>query len=55
MCMNQVYHTNEVENPPVLDPYVNMKPQLDQMKSVRMLNPVDAAKEQTAHGSSTSR
>ncbi|KAH8755813.1 hypothetical protein F5883DRAFT_469218 [Diaporthe sp. PMI_573] len=55
MCMNQVYYTKEVENPPVLEPYVNMQPQLDQMRSVRMLNLVDAAKEQTAHGSSTSR
>lgn len=55
MCMNQVYYTKEVENPPVLDPYVNMQPQLDQMRSVRMMNLVDAAKEQTNHGSTTSR
>ncbi|KAI1170499.1 hypothetical protein F4777DRAFT_110779 [Nemania sp. FL0916] len=55
MCMNQVYYTKEVENPPVLDPYVNMQPQLDQMRSVRMLDLVDAAKEQANHGSSTSR
>ncbi|KAI1121988.1 hypothetical protein F5Y10DRAFT_287636 [Nemania abortiva] len=41
MCMNQVYYTKE--------------PQLDQMRSVRMLDLVDAAKEQTNHGSSTSR
>ncbi|KAG8162337.1 hypothetical protein KVR01_008102 [Diaporthe batatas] len=55
MCMNQVYYTKEVENPPVLEPYVNMQPQIDQMRSVRMLDLVDAAKEQTAQGSSTSR
>ena len=55
MCMNQVYCTREVESPPVLDPYVNMQPQLDQMRSVRMLDLVDAAKEQTSQGSSTSR
>ena len=55
MCMNQVYYTREVENPPILDPYVNMQPQLDQMRSVRMLDLVDAANEQTSQGSSTSR
>lgn len=55
MCMNQVYYTREVENPAVLDPYINMQPQLDQMRSVRMLDLVDAAKEQTSQGSSTSR
>ncbi|KAH9905907.1 hypothetical protein F4778DRAFT_683233 [Xylariomycetidae sp. FL2044] len=55
MCMNQVYYTREVENPPVLDPYVNMQPQIDQMRSVRMLDLVSAANEQTNHGSSTSR
>ncbi|VUC35568.1 unnamed protein product [Clonostachys rosea] len=55
MCMNQVYYTKEVENPPVLDPYVNMQPQLDAMKSVRMLNLVEAANQQAGHGSSTSR
>ncbi|KAI1877389.1 hypothetical protein JX265_003397 [Neoarthrinium moseri] len=55
MCMNQVYYTKEVENPPILDPYISMQPQLDQMRSVRMLDLVDAAKEQAGHGSSTSR
>jgi hypothetical protein len=44
MCMNQMYYTREIENSPVLEPYVNMQPQLDQMRSVRMLNLVDAAK-----------
>ncbi|KAI0113989.1 hypothetical protein GGR51DRAFT_578247 [Nemania sp. FL0031] len=55
VCMNQVYYTKEVENPPVLDPYVNMQPQMDHLRSVRMLDLVDAAKEQAKHGSSTSR
>ncbi|KAI0386947.1 hypothetical protein F5Y04DRAFT_288746 [Hypomontagnella monticulosa] len=55
MCMNQVYYTREVESPAILDPYVNMQPQIDQMRSVRMLDLVDAAKEQTNQGSSTSR
>jgi hypothetical protein len=55
MCMNQVYYTKEEESPPVLDPFVSMEPQIDQMRSVRMLNLVDAAKEQAGQGSSTSR
>ena len=55
MCMNQVYYTRGFENLAVLDPYINMQPQLYQMRSVRMLDLVDAAKEQTSQGSSTSR
>jgi FAD/FMN-containing dehydrogenase len=55
MCMNQVYYTDEVENPPVLEPFVSMQPQLEQLRSVRMRDLVDAAKEQANQGSSTSR
>ena len=55
LCMNQVYCTKGVECPPVLDPFINMQPQIDQMRSVGTLNVLEAAKQQAGQGSSTSR
>ncbi|KAI1261739.1 hypothetical protein F5Y18DRAFT_400325 [Xylariaceae sp. FL1019] len=46
--LNQVYYTREVENPPILDPFVKIEPQIDQLNSVRMINVRDAAAEQAA-------
>ncbi|KAI1652078.1 FAD-binding domain-containing protein [Daldinia loculata] len=48
MGLNQLYYTREVESPPVLDPFVKVQPQLDQLNSMRMVNLKDAAAEQAA-------
>lgn len=50
-CMNQVYYTREVERPDVLEPFVSVQPQIEQMNSMRMLNLRDAANEQAAQSS----
>lgn len=46
--LNQVYYTRDIESPPILDPFVNMEPQLDEYKSLRMINLKDAADEQAS-------
>ncbi|KAI1822651.1 FAD-binding domain-containing protein [Xylaria intraflava] len=46
--LNQAYYTRKVENPPILDPFVKVQPQLDQLNSVRMINLKDAAVEQAS-------
>jgi hypothetical protein len=50
-CMNQLYYTREVEKPAVLDPFVNVQPQIDPMNPMRMLNLRDAANEQAKQSS----
>lgn len=48
MCQNQLYYTQETDsNPPVLKPFTDIQPQLDVLYSMRKLNVVDAATEQT--------
>lgn len=47
LCMNQVYHTGTSEAAPeVLDPFVKISPQVEQLNSVRTLTLKDAAGEQ---------
>lgn len=47
LCMNQVYHTSAAEAAPeVLDPFVKISPQVEQLNSVRTLTLKDAAGEQ---------
>lgn len=47
LCMNQVYHTGTSEAAPeVLDPFVKVSPQVEQLNSVRALTLKDAAGEQ---------
>ncbi|KAI0502861.1 FAD-binding domain-containing protein [Xylaria bambusicola] len=46
--LNQVYYTREIKSPPVLDPFVNIQPQLDDYRSLRMINAKDAAGEQAS-------
>lgn len=48
MGLNQLYYPRKVESPPVLDPFVKVQPQLDQLNSMRMVNLKDAAAEQAA-------
>ncbi|KAK7700963.1 hypothetical protein SLS64_010557 [Diaporthe eres] len=52
LCMNQVYHTGpraaEDGAPAVLDPFVKVSPQVEQLNSVRSLTLRDAAGEQAA-------
>ncbi|RYP13801.1 hypothetical protein DL767_010580 [Monosporascus sp. MG133] len=46
--LNQAYYTQEVEKPPVLEPFVAMQPQIEQLNSMRMTSLKDAAEEQAA-------
>lgn len=50
-CMNQLYYTREVEKSDVLEPFVNVQPQLDTMNSMHMLTLKDAANEQAQQSS----
>ena len=46
LCLNQAYYTQAVENPPVLDPFTKMQPQIDAMNTMRLHSLKDAANEQ---------
>jgi hypothetical protein len=48
MCLNQAYYNEPVENPPVLDPFTKMTPQIDVLNSMSLKNVTAAASEQTA-------
>jgi hypothetical protein len=48
MGLNQTYYTKEVENPPVLDPFTTMQPQLADYSKMRMINLKEAAAEQAS-------
>ena len=50
-CINQLYYTREVEKPAVLEPFVNVQPQIDPMNSMRMLTLKDAANKQAQQSS----
>ncbi|KAF2106111.1 hypothetical protein BDV96DRAFT_591461 [Lophiotrema nucula] len=50
-CMNQLYNTRDEEKPAVLEPFVNVQPQVDQMNSMRMLTLKEAANEQAQQSS----
>ncbi|KAI9155658.1 FAD-dependent monooxygenase CTB5 [Paramyrothecium foliicola] len=55
LCLNQVYHTKEGDNPELLQPFITMQPQIDQMKTTRVLDLEEATKEQTGSGSQNAR
>lgn len=55
MCMNQPYYTEPVENPPVLDPFTKITPQLEALNSMALKSVAAAAAEQTAAGQSQVR
>lgn len=47
MCQNQVYYTREAkEVPPVLKPFTDIQPNMEQLYSMRPMTLVEAAKEQ---------
>lgn len=48
MCLNQPYYTKAVENPPELDPFTNVQPQIPQMNTMRLHSLKEAAQEQAA-------
>jgi hypothetical protein len=53
--MNQVYYTQEVEKPEVLEPFVSVQPQIEVMNSMRMLDLKEAAGEQAKQSSDAVR
>lgn len=46
MCLNQPYYLDAVENPPVLDVFSKMQPQIDALNTMRLQTVTDAAAEQ---------
>ncbi|KAJ0116703.1 FAD-binding domain-containing protein [Diaporthe amygdali] len=46
LCLNQVYHTGMAERPDVLDPFVTVSPQVEQLNTMRALTLREAAGEQ---------
>jgi len=46
MCLNQPYYLETVENPPVLDPFTKIQPQIDAMNTMRLQTLNEAANEQ---------
>ncbi|KAK6223446.1 hypothetical protein LQW54_000564 [Pestalotiopsis sp. IQ-011] len=46
MCLNQVYDTQGIEKSPVLQPFFDIQPQIDQMNTLRTHTLADAAREQ---------
>jgi hypothetical protein len=48
MCLNQAYYNEPVENPPILDPFTKITPQIDVLNSMSLKNVTAAASEQTA-------
>ncbi|KAH8432049.1 FAD-binding oxidoreductase [Aspergillus melleus] len=48
MCQNQVYYTQNVEKPAVLEPFTAIEPQVDQLNSMRLQSLKEAASEQAS-------
>lgn len=46
MCLNQPYYLDEVENPPVIDVFSKMQPQIDALNTMRLQTVTEAAQEQ---------
>ncbi|KAK4041155.1 hypothetical protein C8A01DRAFT_34772 [Parachaetomium inaequale] len=46
LCLNQAYYAEAVENPPVLDPFTKVTPQIDALNSMSLKNVTAAASEQ---------
>lgn len=55
ICLNQVYYTQPVEEPPVLDPFTKMQPQKQDWNTMKLKTLVQAATEQTSAGQSQIR
>ncbi|KAI2777792.1 hypothetical protein F4815DRAFT_502114 [Daldinia loculata] len=50
MCLNQPYYTQAVENPPELNPFTKIQPQIDALNIMRPHSVKDAVAEQSASG-----
>lgn len=46
MCLNQPYYLDEVGNPPVIDVFSKMQPQVDALNTMRLQTVSEAAQEQ---------
>lgn len=46
MCLNEPYYLDAVENPPVLDVFSKMQPQMDALNTMRLQTVTEAAAEQ---------
>ncbi|KAI0481794.1 hypothetical protein F4859DRAFT_476025 [Xylaria cf. heliscus] len=55
MCLNQVYDTKGTDKSPVLRPFTDIQPQIDQMNSLRIHTLSEAAREQAGDRPSPSR
>ncbi|KAI1501826.1 hypothetical protein F5X99DRAFT_418254 [Biscogniauxia marginata] len=47
--MNQMYYTQEVEKPPVLDVFTKVEPQIDKLNTMRMMNLAEASAYMNLH------
>ncbi|KAI0406388.1 hypothetical protein F4802DRAFT_613607 [Xylaria palmicola] len=55
LCLNQVYYTQPVEDPPALVPFTHIEPQRAEMNTMKIQTLVQAATEQTGAGQSKIR
>ncbi|KAI1268039.1 FAD-binding domain-containing protein [Xylariaceae sp. FL1019] len=55
MCLNQVYDTRGIDKSPVLRPFTDIHPQIDQMNTLRMHTLAEAAREQAGDRPSPKR
>ncbi|KAK8084449.1 hypothetical protein PG997_005720 [Apiospora hydei] len=55
ICLNQLYYTQPVEDPPVLAPFLHVQPQRSEMNSMKIQTLVEAAMEQSGAGQSMIR
>jgi hypothetical protein len=55
LCLNQVYYTQPVEDPPDLAPFTSMQPQMAGMSTLKIQTLVQAATEQSGAGQSKIR
>ncbi|PQE14054.1 oxidoreductase FAD-binding protein [Rutstroemia sp. NJR-2017a BBW] len=54
-CQNQVYYTEDVQNPPVLEPFTAIEPQIDALNSLRPLTLTSASSEQASDAKGSQR
>ncbi|KAK7932547.1 FAD-binding domain-containing protein [Apiospora marii] len=55
VCLNQLYYTQPIEEPPVLSPFVHVQPQRSEMNTMKIQTIFEATKEQSAAGKSMIR
>lgn len=55
VCLNQLYYTQPVEDPPALAPFTHVQPQRAEMNTMKIQTLVEASTEQSAAGQSMIR